>query len=161
MAPVLQAYHQAEPHPACYTRHLVSSMSCLRHVALRCEDIEKSRQFYERLGMDFVGYRQGNNSMDLTDGTLNMTLIQQPDGSTRPTLEEGSEYVHFGFIVEDAKESWNALKEFGAKFLCDDVKERRKICQEEPPPGSYKVEDPDGNIVDITDDSWEWRGVTL
>ena len=32
-------------------------MTYLRHLALRCHDMEASRRFYERLGLRFVGYR--------------------------------------------------------------------------------------------------------
>ena len=32
-------------------------MTCLRHVALRCRDMEASRRFYERLGGRPVGER--------------------------------------------------------------------------------------------------------
>ena len=83
-------------------------LSELRHVALRCHDMGLSRRFYERLGLRFIDYRPARNALDLSDGTLNMTLIQH-DGSERPALEEGQEYVHFGFIVEDAQATFLQL----------------------------------------------------
>jgi catechol 2,3-dioxygenase-like lactoylglutathione lyase family enzyme len=131
-------------------------MTCLRHVALRCRDMEVSRRFYERLGLRFIGYRPAGNALDLADGTVNMTLIQY-EGTERPTLEEGSEYIHFGFIVEDARVTFLRLQEDGAVFLRDNVKTRDPIQPGETPPGSFKVEDPDGNVLDITDDRAEWQ----
>src|SRR6059058_4155696 len=64
------------------------AMIHLRHVALRCRDMELSRRFYERLGLRFIDYRPARNALDLSDGMLNLTLIQH-DGSERPVLEEG------------------------------------------------------------------------
>ena len=44
-------------------------------------------------------------------------------------------------------------------MLRDDVKLRNPIEQEDAPAGSFKVADPDGNVIDVTDDADEWRGV--
>jgi catechol 2,3-dioxygenase-like lactoylglutathione lyase family enzyme len=132
-------------------------MIYLRHMALRCRDMEVSRRFYERLGLHFIDYRPAGNALDLTDGSLNMTLIQY-DGAERPEMEEGSEFVHFGFIVDDAPAAFRRLQQDGAIFLRDNVKTRDPIKPGEVPPGSFKVSDPDGNVVDITDNRQEWRG---
>jgi hypothetical protein len=53
------------------------------------------------------------------------------------------------------------LHAWGATFSKEDVKERKPIHPEAPPPRSFKVLDPDGNVVDITGNKAEWRGVTL
>jgi len=135
-------------------------MTYLRHLALRCRDMEASRRFYERLGLRFVDYRPSGRSMDLTDGTLNMTIIQH-DGPERPPLEEGTEFIHFGFIVDDAPATFRRLQEAGAVFLRDNVKTRDPIKPGEVPPGSFKVEDPDGNVIDVTDSRQEWRGTRV
>ena len=39
-------------------------MTCLRHLALRCRDMEKSRRFYEGLGLRFIGYRPAGNALE-------------------------------------------------------------------------------------------------
>lgn len=132
-------------------------MTCLRHIALRCRDREASRRFYELLGLRFVDYRPSGDALDLSDGTLNMTLIQY-DGPERPEPEEGSEYIHFGLIVDDAHATFLRLQEAGAIFLRDNVKTRDLIQPGEVPPGSFKVADPDGNVVDVTGNPGEWRG---
>jgi catechol 2,3-dioxygenase-like lactoylglutathione lyase family enzyme len=131
-------------------------MLALRHVALRCRDLETSRRFYERLGLRFLRHRPAGDALDLSDGTVNMTLIRH-DGE-RPTLEEGNEYIHFGFIVDDAPATFLRLREAGAFFLRDNIKTRDPIRPGEVPPGSFKVADPDGNVVDITDNRSEWPG---
>ena len=131
----------------------------LRHVALRCRDMEVSRRFYELLGLRFIDYRPAGHALDLTDGALNMTLIQY-DGEERPEMDEGSEYIHFGFIVDNSQVTFQRLQQAGAIFLRDNVKTRDPIRPGEVPPGSFKVADPDGNVVDITDNRQEWRGAT-
>ena len=68
-------------------------MSRIRHIALRCADVEKTREFYELVGMKFVEYRTGGTgAMDLLDGAINMTLIPY-EGDGRTALEEGTEYI--------------------------------------------------------------------
>ncbi|MBT3270555.1 VOC family protein [Candidatus Poribacteria bacterium] len=132
-------------------------MARLRHIALRCADAEASRRFYELLGFSFVDYRPDGLSIDLSDGALNMTLL--PHAGERPRLEEGEEYIHFGIIVPDAAELWQRLRDAGATVLRDDVKLRNVVAQEDAPAGSYKVADPDGNVIDVTDNLDEWRWV--
>jgi catechol 2,3-dioxygenase-like lactoylglutathione lyase family enzyme len=133
----------------------------LRHLALRCRDMEKSRQFYEEIiGWRFVGYRPGGNGLDLSDGVNNITLIQHPREALRQAAEEGSEFIHFGVIVDDLNAVWQRLHQWGATFSKENVKERNPIDPALRPPVSFKVLDPDGNVVDITSNPQEWRGVT-
>lgn len=136
-------------------------MAFLRHLALRCRDMEKSRRFYEEvIGLKFVGYRPSRRGIDLTDGVNNITVLQHAP-TERPVLEEGNEYIHFGLIVDDLAAIWERLHAWGATFARDDVKERKPIDPHVVPPRSFKVLDPDGNVVDITGDKQEWRGVTV
>jgi catechol 2,3-dioxygenase-like lactoylglutathione lyase family enzyme len=136
-------------------------MAFLRHLALRTRDMEKSRRFYEAvIGWEFVDYRPGGLGLDLTDGTLNITLIQHDDDQ-RERAEEGQEFIHFGVIVDDLDGVWQRLHDWGAEFSKDDVKERKPIDPAVRPPRSFKVLDPDGNVVDITNDPEEWRGAAV
>ena len=137
-------------------------MGLLRHLALRCRDMERSRKFYEEVvGWRFVGYRPIGDAVDLSDGVSNITLIQQPGDMERPELEEGNEYIHFGVIVENLGEVWKRLHSWGAVFSRENVKERNPIDPGVQPPVSFKVLDPDGNVVDITCNKEEWDGVRL
>jgi catechol 2,3-dioxygenase-like lactoylglutathione lyase family enzyme len=137
-------------------------MALLRHLALRCRDMERSRRFYEQvIGWKFIGYRPGGEGLDLSDGVNNITLIQQPPQRQRPMFEEGNEYIHFGVIVDDLQGIWNRLHDWGATFSKENVKDRNPIDPSELPPVSFKVLDPDGNVVDITCNQAEWRGVAL
>ena len=67
-------------------------MAVIRHVALRCKDMERTRNFYETaFEWEFLGYRPSGAGLDLSDGMCNITLIQQPSDCDRPILEDGDE----------------------------------------------------------------------
>ena len=134
-------------------------MAFLRHIALRTKDMEASRRFYESIGFAFVGYR-GRGGLDLSDGTLNMTILQY-NGDERAPFEEGTEFIHFGIIVEDLASIYNTLREGGFELLMDNVKKGDDISADKAPERSFKVADPDGNVVDITCATDEWRGVKI
>ena len=134
-------------------------MAVLRHIALRTKDMEASRRFYETIGFAFVGYR-GRGGLDLSDGTLNMTILQY-NGAERPPFEEGTEFIHFGIIVEDLASIYSTLKDRGFELIMDNVKKGDAIDDNKAPERSFKVADPDGNVVDITCAKDEWRGVTV
>ncbi len=134
-------------------------MALLRHLALRCRDVEISRRFYETIGFKFVDYRPSGVAMDLSDGTINITLLPHGD-KERPRLEEGEEYIHFGIYVEDFEAVWQRLHEWGA-LMEKTVKGRNAIDQDQLPELAFKVMDPDGNVVDITGDKEEWRGALI
>ena len=139
-------------------------MAFIRHLAFRCADKEKSHRFYQDvIGFEFVGYRGSDKTVDLTDGTLNITLIQQPPEllEGREALEEGTEFMHFGLIVDDLGPIWKRLHEWGAEFAKENVKARNPIDPSVQPPRSFKVLDPDGNSIDITNSREEWNGVTV
>ena len=132
-------------------------MIAFRHFALRTQDIQRSRQFYsEGLGMSFVGFQPDGKAMDLADGAVNLTLIPY-DGPPRQSLEEGTEFIHFGFVVGDLAAVYGRLLALGAPVVRDDVKERHLHDASGIPVGSFKALDPDGNVVDISDRTNEWR----
>ena len=136
-------------------------MAQLRHLALRCGDIDRSRTFYQTVfGWEFLGYRGSGRSLDLTDGVLNVTLIDQPP-TDRRQYDEGDEFIHFGIVVDDLDAVWRRLHELGVPFSKESVKERNPIDPTQPPPVSFKVLDPDGNVVDVTANRNEWVGVRL
>lgn len=129
----------------------------MRHLALRVRDIAQSRRFYEEgLGFSFLGYRPSGTSMDLSDGQVNLTLLPY-EGPAREALEEGFEFIHLGFWVEDLGATYQRLLGLAAKVVREDVKERRDFSGDAPPVGSFKALDPDGNVLDISERPDEWR----
>ncbi|MCY3766761.1 MAG: VOC family protein [Gemmatimonadetes bacterium] len=137
-------------------------MGLLRHLALRCADMELSRRFYEEvIGWRFIAHRPHGDALDMSDGTNNITLIQQPKDSNRVPLGEGNEYIHFGVLVDDLDATWARIADWGAEVVRENVKERNPVDPDVRPPVSFKVLDPDGNIVDITCDRAEWVGTRV
>ncbi len=132
-------------------------MTRIRHIALRCADTEATKNFYEILGFECIQYSELGEAVVLSDGALNFTLL--PHADERPSLDEGEEYIHLGVIVADARDTWERLTAAGARTLRDSVKLRNPVEGGKPPAGSYKAEDPDGNVVDVTDNPDEWPGI--
>ena len=134
-------------------------MALLRHVALWCKDMEKSRRFYEEvIGWKFIEYRSHGRGLDMSDGTNNITLLDYGD-QARPALEEGHEYIHLGVLVEDLTAVWQRLHRWGAQFPAKTVKGRQEMDPGAAPSRAFKIFDPDGNILDITSDKEEWVGI--
>lgn len=131
-------------------------MSIVRHLAIRTRDLPASRRFYEEgLELQFLGFRPLGESVDLSDGSINLTLLPY-DGPTRSPLPEGNEFVHLGLLVEDLAATYRRLVELGAHIARDDVKERRPTSGAVPS-ASFKVLDPDGVVLDISERPDEWR----
>jgi catechol 2,3-dioxygenase-like lactoylglutathione lyase family enzyme len=131
-------------------------MATVRHLAIRTGDLAASRRFYEQgLGLQVLGNRPASDALDLSDGATNLTLLPY-DGPDRTALPEGSEFIHLGFLVEDLGATYRRFLEIGAQIVRDDVKERR-LPSGSTPDGSFKVLDPDGIVLDITERPNEWR----
>ncbi len=71
-------------------------------------------------------------------------------------MREGTEFVHFGFVVEDLSATYHRLIDLGAHIISDDVNERRVPSGAEPH-SSFKVLDPDGIVLDVSVHPDEWR----
>ena len=133
-------------------------MTAFRHFAIRTHNLDAARRFYEEgLGLRFVDYRPGTReAMDLSDGVVNLTLIQY-SGPSRTPLEEGTEFIHLGFLVDDLATSYHRFVNIGANVVREDVKERLARDTNTVPQGSFKVLDVDGNVLDVTERPDEWR----
>lgn len=131
-------------------------MISVRHLAVRAADLSASRRFYEEgLGLRYLGTRPPSTAMNLSDGAINLTLLPY-DGPPRSALPEGTEPVHFGFVVEDLSTTYRRLMDLGAHIVSEDINKRRVQSGAEPQ-SSFKVLDPDGNVVDVTVRPDEWR----
>jgi len=132
-------------------------MLTIKHLAIRCRDLARARMFYESgLGFSFVAFRRDGISMDLSDGHVNLTLLPfetQPS----PPHAEGDEHMHFGVIVESLEPIFARLRAVEAPIIKEDVKKRLDYDRDTVPIGSFKVLDPDGNVVDISERREEWR----
>ena len=114
-------------------------MGKIRHIAYRCSDIETYEKFFvEGLGMEVVNRRTGG-AVDLSDGSINITLL--PSTLTPLSHESGLGVAHIGFEVEDEEATGERLKALGAT-------EANTIRMSEAH-YELKFEGPDGIVVDL------------
>ncbi len=127
-------------------------MAKLRHIAMQVPDLEKAAEFYETVfGMERVAH--GNtpfgNALMLSDGVINMALLNFPDG-TKGQIN-GPDWAglhHFGFLVDDEDETAEAIKDNGGEFYTK-LPEGIPGLQAEA-----KFKDPNGVVFDISAHGW-------
>ena len=88
-------------------------MAKIRHIAIRCEDVEATAVFFQQVfGLSLV-QRRDHGPVDLSDGDVNITLLPTTiRGRTRP-----AGFEHIGFSVDDADATRQRLIEAGATEL--------------------------------------------
>jgi catechol 2,3-dioxygenase-like lactoylglutathione lyase family enzyme len=88
-------------------------MAKIRHIAIRCEDLEATAAFFQQVfGLELV-LRRDHGPIDLSDGDVNITLLPTTTrGETRP-----AGFEHIGFSVEDADATRQRLMAAGATEL--------------------------------------------
>lgn len=74
-------------------------------------------------------------------GEINLTLIPY-EGPPRHALEEGSEFIHLGFWVDDLTATYQRLVSLQAAVVREDVKERREFAGNAPPPAPLRCSTP-------------------
>ena len=88
-------------------------MAKIRHIAIRCEDVEATAAFFlQAFGLHLV-QRRDHGPVDLSDGDVNITLLPTTiRGRTRP-----AGFEHIGFSVDDADATRQRLLAAGATEL--------------------------------------------
>jgi catechol 2,3-dioxygenase-like lactoylglutathione lyase family enzyme len=129
------------------------------HVGVAATDLERSLRFWrDALGLRVLAVRDG--LVVMTDGAHNVTVFQY--GGTRPPHPAGHQsYLHIGVKVADLAEALDRCTEHGFTIICDDIDDCRPYDPANPPRQSFKVEDPDGIVVDVTASNDQWLGVGL
>src|ERR1700689_5261402 len=98
-----------------------STMAKLRHIALQVPDLEKAAAFYEGVfGLKRLKKVEApiGDAISLSDGIMNLTLLQFPEGAKGS--KGGPDWAglhHFGFIVEDENATEQKIKEHGGEFF--------------------------------------------
>jgi catechol 2,3-dioxygenase-like lactoylglutathione lyase family enzyme len=91
-------------------------MPKVRHIAYRVKDVEGMANFFVNSLEMKVTQRRKNGAIDLSDGTINITVlplrITSPDGEP---VQTGID--HIGFTVENEAESSRLLESNGAKKI--------------------------------------------
>ncbi len=77
-------------------------MGKIRHIAIRCEDTEKTAQWLQdALELQLV-QRRGSGAIDLSDGDVNITLLPLGLGSGSTPARAGFEHIGISVANDDA-----------------------------------------------------------
>lgn len=124
----------------------------LRHIAMQVPDLEKAAAFYERVfELDRVSEAESpiGNAIMLSDGTMNLTLLNFPEGTVGG--KNGPDWAglhHFGMVVGDKAATAERIEANGGRFFME-------------LPGDYpgveaetKFKDPNGVVFDVAEHDW-------
>ena len=130
-------------------------MAKLRHIAMQVPDLEKAAKFYETV-FEMERVAHGNtpfgNALMLSDGVINLALLNFPDGTEGQM--NGSDWAgihHVGFLVDDEDETAEAIKENGGEFYTK-LPEGIPGLQAES-----KFKAPNGVVFDISAHGWSTK----
>lgn len=126
-------------------------MAKLRHIAMQVPDLEAAARFYETV-FEFERVQSAEspigNAVMLSDGIMNLTLLNFPDGKGGQL--HGPDWAglhHFGVVVEDLPAARARVEGAGGKFF----------MQLPPYPGvdaEMKFKDPNGVVFDMSEHDW-------
>jgi catechol 2,3-dioxygenase-like lactoylglutathione lyase family enzyme len=127
-------------------------MSQLRHIAIQVPDLEKAAAFYEGVfGLKRVKKVEApiGNAISLSDGVMNLTLLQFPEGAKGS--KGGPDWAglhHFGFVVDDEQATEKKIKEYGGEFFM-------KLPSYPGVDAEMKYRDINGIVFDVSEHGWE------
>lgn len=134
--------------------------SKLVHIGVRASNLKKSIVFWrDALGLEVAN--QTDSCCDLTDGYHNFRVFQH-NGDLRPSHVGGMlDYLHIGVRVPDLKTAAERCQELGFQIFSDGLGGKQVLDSDNLQEEAFKVEDPDGITVDITETKTQWPGVEL
>jgi predicted enzyme related to lactoylglutathione lyase len=131
---------------------LETVMARLRHFAVCVRDIEKAAKFYETVfDLKEVGREtiEIGSAIYMSDGVINLALLnfagKKGNDLADPVGAVGAN--HFGFQVDDLKETQKKIEQMGGTFFFDLGEERQGNFER-------KFKDPDGVVFDISEHGW-------
>ena len=133
--------------------------SMLVHVGVRATDLEKSIRFW-RDGLGIPVFSERENCYDLSDGYHNFRVFQH-NGPPRPDHVSMLDYLHIGIRVADLRQAATRLLEMGYQIFSDGLNGKTPLNVDNLEEGAFKVEDPDGITVDVTERDEQWPGAQL
>jgi len=126
-------------------------MAKLRHVAMQVPDLERAARFYEQC-FDLKRVHQAEspigNAIMLSDGVMNLTLLNFPDG--KGGMKHGPDWAglhHFGFVVDDAANTKARIENSGGAFFMT-------LPSYPGVDAETKYTDPNGVVFDISEHDW-------
>jgi catechol 2,3-dioxygenase-like lactoylglutathione lyase family enzyme len=133
------------------------SETTLVHVGVAATDLDRSLRFWrDVLGLTVLEDRGG--LVVLTDGAHNFTVFRY-SGNRPPHVAGNAGYLHIGVQVANLADTLRRCTGLGLEIICDDVDNCGPYDPANPPTRSFKVEDPDGIVVDVTASDDQWLGV--
>ncbi len=136
------------------------STSTLVHVGVRATDLPRTLRFWrDALGLQVVG--EAPNSCDLTDGLHNFRVFQHAGPERPPHVSGMLDYLHIGVQVPDLPAAAQRFQDLGFEIIWDGVDGGKPYDPASPPSESFKVEDPDGIVVDVSANPEQWPWVTM
>ncbi len=124
-------------------------MSQLNYLAIMCDDPEQMREWYQR----WFGFEELNRTeagaIYLTDGHFNVGLLKRGAAVGEGNQERGLH--HFGFQIESILDVERNLEDFDPSIRI----ERRPA---EDPYAEYRIVDPEGIIVDLSEKGYGVEG---
>jgi predicted enzyme related to lactoylglutathione lyase len=130
-------------------------MAKLRHIAMQVPDLEKAAQFYElafELKRVHAAESPIGNAIMLSDGVMNLTLLNFPDG--KGGMLHGPDWAglhHFGFVVDDVEASRKRVEACGGRYFMT-------LPAYPGVDAETKIKDPNGLVVDIAEHDWHQAG---
>ena len=95
----------------------------IAHLAIRVDDLKAAGEFYQNV-LGFSDVRQGHTrdhySRHLTDGNIDIALIQYDKGASSKEAKaagEGPCIHHFGMEVDDLEEWLTKIKALGCEII--------------------------------------------
>jgi len=137
-------------------------LTTLVHIGVRATDLEKSIHFWrDALGLRVVSTKDG--CYDLTDGYHNFRVFQHR-GPERPQHIGGMlDYLHIGVRVPNLRGAAQRCQDLGFAITWESLDGTKPYDPNSGvlPSAAFKVEDPDGIVVDITEQEAQWPGVDI
>ena len=128
-------------------------MAKLRHLALQVPDLQKAADFYQQtFELERVAEVESpiGNAVMLSDGVMNLTLLNFPEG-TKGRLN-GADWAglhHFGFVVDDKDTIARVIEQNGGQFFMQLPDQYPGVDAE------TKYKDPFGIVFDVADHDWK------
>ena len=134
--------------------------SVLVHVGVRASDLQRTLRFWrDALGLQVAS--EHGQCCDLTDGFHNFRVFKH-EGPARPPHVGGMlDYLHIGVRVPNLHEAARRCQQHGFPIIWEGLDGKTRYDMKKPPAVAFKVEDPDGIVVDVTERHDQWPGVEL
>ncbi len=122
---------------------LLKGLKGMHHLALRVQDIKRSKAFYQGIfGMEVV-WEPDEHSVYLSSGTDNLALHEQ---STGTALSPDSQFLdHLGFIID----SIETVKTLERDFRANQVTIVKPFKNHRDGSASFYCSDPDGIVIQV------------